>query len=338
MLRRMSLAPFMRARVRLTAWYVVTAIVMILAFDLLIIRAEQTSYLRVKRVGLGAEFSSPSLIEFEEQFGQFSQGFKERLALFSGIMVALSTVVGYFLSGKALQPIQTMFEKQQAFAADVSHELRTPLTSIMLSIDHFKLTQATREPPTLKLLESIQEEAARMKHIAQGLLLLMRQDALPQKTHETVSLKAVVERACRHMQPIAQSKDQTIVIQCKAEDIKAMGSEEELLQVALILLDNAIKYSPPDSRTTIALAETAKSIHLRVVDQGIGVNSGDLRAIFKRFYRGNQPAQDKSSPGGSGLGLAIAQEIILRHEGSIRAKRLKQGTEFVVSLPRLRSS
>ena len=338
MLRRMSLAPFMRARVRLTAWYVVTAMVMIVAFDVLIIRAEQTSYLRVKRIGLGAEFSSPSLIEFEEQFGQFSQGFKERLAIFSGVMVALSTLVGYFLSGKALQPIQAMFEKQQAFAADVSHELRTPLTSIMLSIDHFKLTQATRSAPTLKLLESIQEEAARMKHIAQGLLLLMRQDALPQKTHETVSLKAVVERARKHMHPIAQSKHQTIDIRCTSEEIKVWGSEEELLQVMLILLDNATKYSPSGSSITMAIIETAASIQLRVIDQGIGVAPKDLQAIFTRFYRGNERNDDSSKPAGSGLGLAIAHEIILRHNGTIKAKRLKRGTEFVMRLPRLRSS
>lgn len=338
MFRRLSQAPFMRARLRLTAWYVVTAVVMILAFDVLIIQAEQTSYLRVKRVGLGAEFSSPSLIEFEEHFGQFSQGFKQRLALFSGVMVALSTLVGYFLSGKALQPIQAMFEKQQAFAADVSHELRTPLTSIMLSIDHFKLTQPTRSAPTLKLLESIQEEAARMKHIAQGLLLLMRHDsqAHPLDTH--VSLSEVVERARKHMQPIAQSKHQSISIEPVAQDIKVMGNEEELLQVVLILLDNAIKYSPSHATTTMSLKFTSQAVRLTVADQGIGVAPQDMQAIFKRFNRGSSEVSTQSKPAGLGLGLAIAHEIIARHQGTIRVKRLKQGSVFVVSLPRLRSS
>lgn len=338
MFKRLSQAPFIRARLRLTAWYVITAVVMIIAFDLLIIRAEQTSYLRVKRVGLGTEFSSPSLIEFEEQFGQFSQGFKKRLALFSGVMVGLSTLVGYFLSGKALQPIQAMFEKQQAFAADVSHELRTPLTSIMLAIDHFKLTQSVRPGSTLKLLDSIQEEAARMKHIAQGLLLLMRQDAQMHQTSEAVSLFAVVERARKHMRSIAQSKNQTIRILGEAPEMVVVGNEEELLQVALILLDNAIKYSPPGSCTTMKLALTTKTARLEVVDQGIGVAPGDVQTIFKRFHRGSKKAASKSKPAGSGLGLAIANEIILRHQGTIRAKRLPQGTAFVVSLPRLSSS
>jgi signal transduction histidine kinase len=338
MFKRLSQAPFARARLRLTAWYVVTAIVMILAFDLLIIQAEQTSYLRVKRVGLGAEFSSPSLIEFEEQFGQFSQGFKQRLALFSGVMVALSTLVGYFLSGKALQPIQAMFEKQQAFAADVSHELRTPLTSIMLSIDHFKLTQATQSASTLKLLESIQEEAARMKHIAQGLLLLMRHDAQPHLKDAPVPLLEVVERARKHMQPIAQSKRQTIEIEPAASEIKVMGNEEELLQVVLILLDNAIKYSPAKATTTLSLKRMAHAARLTVADQGIGVASQDMQTIFKRFNRGSNTLSPDKKPAGLGLGLAIAHEIIVRHQGTIRVKRLKQGSVFMVSLPCLRSS
>ncbi len=333
MFKRLSQAPFVRARLRLTAWYVVTALVMILAFDVLIIRAEQTSYLRVKRVGLGAEFTGPSLIEFEEQFGHFSQGFKQRLALFSGVMVGLSTVVGYFLSGKALQPIQAMFDKQQAFAADVSHELRTPLTSIMLSIDHFKLTQPVRHTATLTLLDSIQEEAARMKHIAQGLLLLVRQETESPEPLQPVGLADIARRALIQMQPIALSKQQTLVGDNLDEKIRAQGSETALLQVLLILLDNAIKYSPAGATTTLALSATKKIARLHITDQGVGVAPGEVRAIFKRFYRGRKPGNAHSA--GSGLGLAIAQEIVSRHQGTIRAKRLNLGMQFVVALPRL---
>jgi signal transduction histidine kinase len=208
----------------------------------------------------------------------------------------------------------------------------------MLSIDHFKLTQPTRSAPTIKLLESIQEEAARMKHIAQGLLLLMRHDSQAHPIDTHVLLPAVVERARKHMQPIAQSKHQSIVIEPVAQDITVLGNEEELLQVVLILLDNAIKYSPAHAITTMSLKLTAQAVRLTVTDQGIGVAPQDMQAIFKRFNRGSSVGSTQTKPAGLGLGLAIAHEIIVRHRGTIRIKRLQQGSMFVVSLPRLRSS
>lgn len=323
-----NLSPFQQARWKLTLWYVGLWTLLIVGFTYLTLDAKRSTFVRVYRIVDSAQPGGKQVQEFADTFAEYNRRFQERLVLFDLFLFLGGAWIAYWLSGKTLQPIEAMVEEQSAFAADVSHGLRTPLTTINLELEAYSRSHLNTSKGTRSLLVSIQEEVFSMTYLVEGLLALVRTRTDPLRTpFLPVSLNEVVINAGKRMLPIAQAKGQELTVEAKVK-VNVLGNAEHLLQVIVILIDNAIKYSGLKRQIKVKVVKQLSFAQVVVADNGIGIPKGELAHIFKRYYRGKQKTK------GTGLGLAIAQKIVDAHGGTIRVKSIQgSGTTFTISLP-----
>ncbi|OGG09574.1 hypothetical protein A2154_01450 [Candidatus Gottesmanbacteria bacterium RBG_16_43_7] len=151
---------------------------------------------------------------------------------------------------------------------------------------------------------------------------------------ENVALGEILEEAIGKIKPLAREKHITIVNNVISENLN--GNHYRLTDLFMILLDNAVKYSPNKSRIRIDSQKKDGKIEIRVTDQGIGMSVTEQKQIFKRFYRSDS-ARSKNKNGGYGLGLAIAKKVVESHKGTITVtSQVGAGSTFTVMLPKAR--
>jgi PAS domain S-box-containing protein len=205
-------------------------------------------------------------------------------------------------------------EQQKRFVSDASHEFRAPLTAILGNLG---LLERYPNMPSEDRHEAITEatrEAGRLGRLVSELLALARSDAGVQSTLEDVNLSDVVLEAWRDAH---QFLNGCTLEQGVIETVEVEGNRDRLKQLALILLDNALKYTPSGGTVRLELLRNGNRAELIVTDSGPGIAPGDLPHVFERFYRADQSRTHGSDPGGSGLGLPIAQSIAQSHGGEI---------------------
>ncbi|MBV9597721.1 MAG: hypothetical protein JOZ87_12750 [Chloroflexi bacterium] len=246
----------------------------------------------------------------------------------------LSLAAAWFLSGRALIPIQQAFQQQQEFIADASHELRTPLTVLRSATD--LLNQHREEPleENGELFDDVRAEIARMERLAQDLLTLARSDAggLELMT-APVEIEAIAAEVVRRTRPLAQSEGVELALHgLDGGDSTVDADPDRIQQVLLILIDNAIKHTPSGGRVDVSVRRHGQQVAVEVADTGSGISPDHLPRIFDRFYRADKArARDM---GGTGLGLAIAKMLIDAHHGHLQlTSQLGSGTQATVSLP-----
>lgn len=234
-----------------------------------------------------------------------------------------------------LDRIEASFDIERRFIADASHELRTPLTAIRGNVDVL-LRQADRSndasPEEREALTDMQREASRMSRLLSDLLTLARADTASSEdlaSLSPVSLTEPVSSAARTAQALAPDRE---IVTDLRDDPWATANPDQIEQVALILLDNAIRHSAAPTPVTIRLQRSTSYAEIVVIDRGEGIAPQHLPHLFDRFYRVDTARSRKS--GGTGLGLAIAHSIVLRHGGEIDVlSALGIGTTFTVKLP-----
>jgi two-component system, OmpR family, sensor kinase len=178
-------------------------------------------------------------------------------------------------------------------------------------------------------LTDIEREANRLTRLVADLLALARADAGISLKHCPVDLDAAVLDAFRSARQLAEG--QTLVLD-PFEPVRVEGDEDHLKQLLLILLDNALKYTPPNGHITVGLQCHNDRAEIRVQDTGVGIPAQDLPHVFERFYRAD-PVRSRD-PGGTGLGLSIAQWIVRQHKGEIILESQPgQGTTVLVRIP-----
>jgi two-component system OmpR family sensor kinase len=220
--------------------------------------------------------------------------------------------------------------RQRRFAADASHELRTPLTSIsgyaqMLEEWGLRDPQTAREGVT-----AIRRESERMQRLVEGLLALTRGDEGAPLEIEHHDLSAVAEEAARTARTAANGK-MTVEYLPTQRPVNAPFDRNRLRQVASILLDNALKYTPDGGRVTVTVREKNGWAGLEVSDTGIGIPEDQLPLIFERFHR----ADPSRTADGAGLGLSIARQIAEAHGGRIEVESTPgEGSTFTLLLPK----
>ena len=236
---------------------------------------------------------------------------------------------------RMLGSLDEAYEHQRRFLADASHELRTPLTVLQGNL-HF-LEQAVDAPDSDRwdALHAARLEADRMGLLVGDLLALSQADAGSGIQRQPVEVDRVVVDAFRRIQSRERSFDPDRVPLLRLgrlEEAVVEGDYERLLQLVVILLDNAVKYTPVDGEIVVELVRGHDDTAcISVSDTGPGISADDQEHIFERFYRSKAPHGQSQ---GSGLGLAIAQWIAEAHGGSISFNaREKQGTTFTVTLP-----
>lgn len=254
------------------------------------------------------------------------------LAFLGAIALVIATIVGHVLSGKAMIPLRQAYEKQRQFAADASHELRTPLAVVMASAELLQNDPSIKSPFLRQVIDDVRDEVKKMTKLVSDLLVVARSDnkALKLKPQK-FNLSALIEQTARLMQPLAEQKK----IDLQADNlpkVEIQADEQKIRQLVLILVDNAVKYTPDGGRVSVRYESTETGrVRFAVSDTGIGIAKEDQAKVFDRFYRVDKARSREM--GGNGLGLAIAQEIVHLHKGRIWIQsELGQGTTFFVEL------
>lgn len=259
-----------------------------------------------------------------------------------GQLVLILSVVGllgagvvgggsWWLAGRAIQPAQQAWQRQQLFVSNASHELRTPLALIRASAEA-ALRRLPPEPHRVhELLHDLIQECDHTTTLVQDLLLLSRLDAGHMVlTQEVLAVHDVLETVARHVTPLAEAHGIQITLQPTTGTI--CGDATRLHQVLLIVLDNALRYTPPGGQIRLAaMPSGAGQIALCVTDTGTGIAPADLPHIFERFYRSTHA---RTQAGGNGLGLTIAQSLVTAMHGQISVtSQLGQGTTVTIRMP-----
>jgi len=217
------------------------------------------------------------------------------------------------------------------FVSDASHELRTPLS--VLQGETELLLSDPREPQEYqKALTVIHGQLRHLSRIVEGLFTLAVADAGQLKiANDPLYIHEVVEEACEIAVPLGRAKGIRIE-QDLEPDVALVGDESFLRDLFLVFLENAVKYSPPNSRIKVSLSRGNGSVSVRFADQGSGIAAEHLPHIFERFYRATETDGGEARSGG--LGLSIAQAIVKAHKGTIEVQTSPgQGSVFTVILP-----
>lgn len=243
-----------------------------------------------------------------------------RTTLVSSILIALMGMVLVLLlliaaSGRIVKPVAESYEKQRQFITDAGHEIKTPLTIIQADADLLELDCGSNE-----WLADIRKQAERLSGLTRDLISLSRMDEeRPSVPFVEFPLTDVVEEAAQSFQAPAMQQGKTLTVQLEPM-LSLTGSEQGIRQLTAILLDNAIKYSPTDSKIQLELRKEAKNVILRVTNEtSEPLEQDKLNRMFDRFYR--MDASRNSTTGGYGLGLAIAKSIVGSHRGKIKAEK-----------------
>jgi signal transduction histidine kinase len=242
---------------------------------------------------------------------------------------------GWYLASKALLPARLAFQRQRDFIANVSHELGTPLALVRANADVLLLGREHLAEDDVALVEDIVTETAYMDKMIDNMLLLARMDAGQLRLEkEALDLAKLAEEAVRRMQPLAHQARVTLVCQSE-EPAQAQADRALLQQVTLILLDNAIKYTPSDGSVSVSTFKDHERACLRVSDSGMGIAPAELARLGTRFYRVDKARSRET--GGSGLGLSIARGILSAHGGELLlTSKPGKGTTATILLPSTR--
>lgn len=219
--------------------------------------------------------------------------------------------------------------RRRQFLADLSHELRTPLTVIRGE------AQVTLRQPTVgetacrQTLEAILHQAVGLSRLVDDLLLLARAESGQLILEpEWFDLVPWLGQQIEHWQRLAPAYRIEIDWAFASQQAKLHGDRQRLTQVMAILINNAVKYSQPDTSVVVRVSRTTRNLEISVSDQGMGIAPADLPYIFERFVRINRSVE------GSGLGLAIARTIAEAHDGELNVDSVAgQGSTFTLSLP-----
>ena len=252
------------------------------------------------------------------------------------------TLGEYFLliSLRDINEVLLAQEMRSDFVANVSHELRSPLSSISGFIETLKGPAKEDAKARGRFLDLMEQEANRMVRLIADLLSLSKVQAsgrsVPHARVDITALAKQVQEALEH-QATEQGKSIDLIVSESIEEIS--GNPDELMQVFRNLLENAIKYSAPNTAVTIGLSKRQRAVgiagpavEIRVTDRGDGIAPQHLPRLTERFYRVD--SHRSRSQGGTGLGLAIVKHIILHHRGRLKIEsEVGKGSTFTVFLP-----
>ena len=278
-------------------------------YDLRYLRREQPGGITLAFADISGELEALDQLKFS-------------CAVIGAAALAVFWGVSVLLVFWAVRPVERAWNEQRQFVADASHELKTPLTVILTN------AELLQNDPDPRYLRSILTMGVRMRGLVEGLLELARVDSgAVRSAMEELDLSALVSEELLPFEPLIFERG--LVLESFEEPgLRVSGSARHLRQVLLILLDNAMKYSPDGGAVRVRLNRQGNSALLTVENPG-QLSRQECRDIFRRFYRTDRARTD----GGFGLGLAIARGIVTDHGGKIRAESGEGKVTLSVQLP-----
>lgn len=277
-------------------------------------------------------FYDMPLLQPKQDLQDSSQHIILRLATFNAIVLVGAGVASYWLAKRTLEPIEAAHMQQKRFTADVSHELRTPLTALRMETEVALMQKGASTKELRETLGSNLEEVAKLEALINNLLRLSQLEADElQQNFTAVPLQKVLDDAISSLE--AQASERNVKISSVQTNSIVYGDAASLTQLFVILLDNAIKYSPKKGDVILTVGEHDNKATVSVKDNGVGIPKAELDHVFDRFYRADT-SRAKNERGGYGLGLSIAQMIADVHNADITLKsRVNHGTTAQVVLP-----
>lgn len=291
------------------------------------------------------------------------------LGLGIGVMVLSVGASGWFLSGKAMEPVGESYQRLKQFTADASHELRSPIaliqTNVQVALTDLDWREANGDTNVhyrqqLKIVERLTQ---RLGKLVNDLLFLARQDSgITKDIFSSCPLDAMLLEVVEEQHLLAAEKNITLTLNLISpptseinhellEDwFTLVGEWDQLVRLFTNLIGNALRYTPDGGQVKVELARIegipvsrlrySTALQIKVSDTGIGIPPEALPCLFDRFYRVD-PARTHNTRNtatqnatGSGLGLAIAQAIVENHQGQIQVESTQAiGTTFIVTLP-----
>ncbi|WP_414549857.1 sensor histidine kinase [Anabaena sp. CCY 0017] len=293
------------------------------------------------------------------------------LALGTWFMVLSVAGSGWFLSGKAMEPVGESYQRLKQFTADASHELRSPITLIQTNVQvaladlELADSQTTAFVNYRQQLKVVERLTQRLGKLVNDLLFLARKDSgISQDVFSSCPLDALLMEVVEEQQLLAHEKKITLTLDLVDPPTSETSPEllenwftlpgkwDQLLRLLTNLISNALQYTPAEGEVYVQLARlegnnrvskvryNTNLLQIKVRDTGIGIPTEALPRLFDRFYRvdparTHQTAKtNAASSTGSGLGLAIAAAIVEHHQGHLQVEsNIGQGTTFTVTLP-----
>jgi signal transduction histidine kinase len=266
--------------------------------------------------------------ELEDKYADLIAAFVV-VALLGLVLVAAG---GFLLVRKSTDPIERSIEFMRRFMADAAHELRTPIT-ILRNRAEIALQQPRDTSDYVSALQGVEAEAHRLGSIVDSLLVLARADAGERQIErERIFLDDIAIDAAAAAQVIARQKGVDVTVD-DFEEAPVVGDASLIRQLAMIILDNAVKFTDAGGRVRVGVSIQSEAPTFSVDDTGIGIRQEELSRVFQRFFRGETA---RSRTEGAGLGLSIASWIAREHGAEISLKSEPGvGTRVVVTFPRI---
>lgn len=251
-----------------------------------------------------------------------------KISIFIGVIaLVLMFLLVEILAGITTAPVIESLEKQKRFISDAGHELKTPLTIISANVDVLEMTGTKNE-----WTGSIKNQVRRMTALITNMLTLTRmEEAASRELYTTLNLSEIAGEAAKNYETVAAARGKTLKASIQ-DGIHLFGESRSMEQLMGLLLDNAMKYSAPESCILFSLSQDRK-IRLTVENACTAetLPQGNLDRLFDRFYRGDT---SRTGTGSFGIGLSAARAICQGHGGSITAERVGETSiRFTAILP-----
>lgn len=255
--------------------------------------------------------------------------FLSGIALAGGLIILLMGIGSWWLAGRSLGTAQKSWDMQRSFIANASHELRAPLTLIRASSEVI-IRQTGTNIRLNDLLKNITDECDHMSQLVEDLLLVSKLDSHQLKLDITeVDMAGLLEEVQRQFIPLAEKGRVSVMIGESRGHVK--GDRLRLRQVLIILMDNALRFTPAGGSIELISRLSGHTVTVQVRDNGKGIPPEHMEHLFERFY---QPGSGHSDDHGNGLGLSIAKSLVEAHGGTIQINsRVGEGTRVTLTLP-----
>lgn len=226
---------------------------------------------------------------------------------------------------------QRVHDVRRDFVANISHELKTPIGALSLLSEAVLGAKDDSEAVT-RFASRMQVEAKRLTDLVQEIIQLSRvQDSDPLNEAQILSASDIIKEALDQGRTTADSRQITLTFQ-ESKDAFILGDRDQLTMAIHNLIENAVNYSPAETKVAVSTSIENEIITISVADQGIGIPEAEVERIFERFYRVD-PARSRET-GGTGLGLSIVKHIITKHGGEISVWSSENvGSTFSIRLP-----
>ncbi|BAZ91106.1 integral membrane sensor signal transduction histidine kinase [Raphidiopsis curvata NIES-932] len=283
------------------------------------------------------------------------------LGLGIGLMVISVGASGWFLSGKAMEPVGDSYQRLKQFTADASHELRSPIALIQTNVQVALADLESENSYTAhdyehnyshyrQQLQLVERLTQRLGRLVNDLLFLARQDSgMSPNLFSPCPVDALLMEVVEEQELVATEKQISLSLilvdplvetdsRLRENWFTLMGNWDQLGRLCTNLISNALQYTPREGKVQVELARVltmpGPCLQIKVIDTGVGIPRESLPKLFDRFYRVDPARSQRDATTGSGLGLAIVHTIVEQHQGEIEVHSiLGHGTTFVVHLP-----